>query len=50
MPFLLIDKLVDEHPELRQMCAKVPLTIDRLDQVTNLLDAEQARIHRSCCV
>jgi hypothetical protein len=38
-PFPLIDKLVDEHPEMRQMCAKVhPSLIDRLDQVTNLLD------------
>lgn len=37
----LIDHLIEnnETPELRQMCAKVhPSLIDRLDQVTNLLD------------
>lgn len=37
----LIDQAIDQGQltELRQMCAKVhPLLIDRLDQVTNLLD------------
>jgi poly-D-alanine transfer protein DltD len=37
----LVDHLIEQNetPELRQMCAKVhPSLIDRLDQVTNLLD------------
>jgi hypothetical protein len=35
----LVDHLIEQKLELRQMCAKVhPSLIDRLDQVTNLLD------------
>jgi hypothetical protein len=38
-PSFLIDKLVDEHPEMRQMCAKVsPQLYAALEEVCNFLD------------
>jgi hypothetical protein len=38
--FVLIDKLVDEHPEMRQMCAKVhPCSVSTaLEECCNFLD------------
>jgi hypothetical protein len=38
-PSFLIDKLVDEHPEMRQMCAKVsPQLYAALEECCNFLD------------
>jgi hypothetical protein len=45
-PSFLIDKLVDEHPEMRQMCAKVsPQLYAALEEVLQLPGSEQARLH-----
>jgi hypothetical protein len=49
-PSFLIDKLVDEHPELRQMCAKVHPSDRPPRSSDEPAGHEQARIHRSCCV